>query len=154
MHTFGGRTLFRKVIVDGVKTQDGIEIPKGTMFSVLSKMPQTDEATFEDALKYDPFRFSRIRESAAAEGKSAAPVSFVTVSPDHLPFGHGKHACPGRFILEFEMKMLMCYLLSHYDIEWPDEYNGKRPSNVYITEACFQPSGARMRVRKRVTPAV
>jgi len=44
--------------------------------------------------------------------------------------------------------------LSHYDIEWPKEYNGKRPPNTYVTEACFPPAGARMRVRKRETRAV
>lgn len=175
LHTFGGRTMFRRVLVDGLRTEDGIEIPKETMFSVMSKMPHTDEDTYEEPFKYDPFRFSRVREQQASilEGngngnrngkhsgsgktdkgsKPSSPVTFVSTSPDYLAFSLGKHACPGRFILDFEMKMMLCYLLKHYDIEWPEDYAGKRPENVYITEACFPPKGARMRVRRRAVAA-
>ncbi|KAM7190073.1 cytochrome p450 [Rhypophila sp. PSN 637] len=157
LNQFGGRALFRKVVADGglkgPGDDDHVVLPKGTMFSFLSKMPQTDEQTYEDPLKLDPFRFSRMREAAEGTEKGAPPVSFVSLSLDHLPFAHGKHACPGRFIVDFEMKMLFCYLLRNYDIEWPREYEGKRPPNVYVAEACFPPKGARMRIRRRGVPA-
>ncbi|KAM7221982.1 cytochrome p450 [Rhypophila decipiens] len=162
LNQFGGRALFRKVVADGGLKGPGdhghVVLPKGTMFSFLSKMPQTDEQTYPDALKLDPFRFSRMREAAAAaegieKGAAPPPVSFVSLSLDHLPFAHGKHACPGRFIVDFEMKMLFCYLLKNYDIEWPSEYEGRRPPNVYVAEACFPPKGARMRIRRREVPA-
>ncbi|KAK3313121.1 cytochrome P450 [Apodospora peruviana] len=166
LQSFGGRANFRKILVDGVKTDDGIELPKGSIVSMMSKMPQTDEKIYpDDPLKFDPFRFSRMRETADAKsdkagengGPTAAPpppVSFVTTSLDHMPFGHGKHACPGRFLVDFELKMIMAYLLTHYDVEFPNEYNGQRPPNVYVTEAHFPPAGARIRVRRRESPAI
>lgn len=150
LHTFAGRSVFRKVLVDNLRTPgpDSVILPKGTMFSLLSKAPHLDEETYEDPLKFDPFRFSRMRETPGQPS-----VSFVTASMDYLPFGHGKHACPGRFILDFELKMFFCYFLRNYDVEWPGEYGGKRPPNYYLTEACFPPKGARMRIRKREVPA-
>lgn len=42
---------------------------------------------------------------------------FVTTGPDSLGFGHGQHACPGRFFAANEVKILMCHLLLKYDLE-------------------------------------
>ncbi|TQN67157.1 Cytochrome P450 monooxygenase tenB [Colletotrichum shisoi] len=151
LNSFSGRAVFRKVMVDGIKTPDGHELPKGTIISFLGQPAQTDGELIEDPLKYDPFRFSRIREdAAAAAGDEKAPaVAFVTTSPEYLPFGHGKHACPGRFLVDFELKMIIAYLLGHYDVEFPAEYNGKRPENYWLAEACFPPDGARVRIRRK-----
>ncbi|OHE96230.1 cytochrome P450 [Colletotrichum orchidophilum] len=149
LNSFGGRALFRKVSVDGFKTPDGYHLPKGTIISFLGQPAQTDGEFLEDPLKYDPFRFSRMREDAAAKDEKAPPVTFVTTSPEHLPFGHGKHACPGRFLIDFELKMIIAYVLGHYDIEFPPEYNGKRPENYWLTEALFPPDGVKIRIRRK-----
>ncbi|KAK2009715.1 cytochrome P450 [Colletotrichum eremochloae] len=150
LNSFGGRAIFRQVMVDGFKTPDGYHLPKGTMISFLGQPAHTDSELLEDPLKYDPFRFSRIREDAAAKNEKTPPVSFVTTSPEFLPFGHGKHACPGRFLIDFELKMIIAYVLGHYDVEFPPEYNGKRPENYWLTEACFPPDGARIRIKRKV----
>lgn len=154
LNSFGGRALFRKVMVDGFKTPDGHHLPKGTLISFLGQPAQTDGEFLEDPLKYDPFRFSRMREDAAANGQQVPPVTFVTTGPDHLPFGHGKHACPGRFLVDFELKMVIAYLLTHYDLEFPPEYNGKRPENYWLTEAVFPPDGAKIIIRRKENTVV
>ncbi|EYB26844.1 hypothetical protein FG05_09195 [Fusarium graminearum] len=147
--TFGTRAVFRKVMTDDFKTQDGHHLPKGTLLSFNSFQAQTDDELYEDGLKYDPFRFSRIREEAASRGEKAPPATFVTTSPEFLTFGHGKHACPGRFLIDFEMKMILAYIVKNYDIKFPDEYEGKRPPNVWITEANNPPSGTHIMVKRR-----
>ncbi|KAF9873822.1 cytochrome P450 [Colletotrichum karsti] len=149
LNSFGGRALFRKVMVDGFKGPDGTHLPKNTLISFLGQPAATDGETFEDPLKYDPFRFSRIREDAAAKDEKAPPISFVTTGPEYLPFGHGKHACPGRFLIDFELKMIIAYVLGHYDIEFPPEYNGQRPPNYWLTEALFPPDNAKIRIRRK-----
>lgn len=149
LQSFGGRALFRKVMVDGYKTPDGHDLPKGTLISFLGQPAQTDGERFEDPLKYDPFRFSRAREDAAAKDEKAPPVTFVSTGPEYLPFGHGKHACPGRFLIDFELKMIIAYVLGHYDVEFPAEYKGQRPANYWVAEANFPPEGARVRIRRR-----
>ncbi len=147
---FGGRAVFRKIMVDGVTTDAGVSLPKGSMISFLAQPIHTDATKMDDPFKYDPFRFSSVRE-AAAEGDKAAggSLSFVTTSPDHLPIGHGRHACPGRFLIDFELKMIIAYVLTHYDIKFPTKYNGKRPENRWLTEAVLPPAGARILVRRR-----
>ncbi|KAH9907915.1 cytochrome P450 [Xylariomycetidae sp. FL2044] len=150
LNAFGNRAVFRKVVsADGVVTQDGIRLPRGALISFLGHPAQTEAARFEDPLRYDPFRFSRARESGADGGQTAAGLAFVSTSPTHLPFGHGKHACPGRFLVDFELKMIIAYVLMNYDIAFPAEYGGKRPPNVWVTEACFPPPNARIRIRRR-----
>jgi tenellin biosynthesis cytochrome P450 monooxygenase len=146
---FGNRGLLRKVMKDGVVTKDGIKLEKGTLISYLASPAQIDPEKFDDPLKYDPFRFSREQE-AATDGKPGSnSQAFVSTSPQYLPFGHGRHACPGRFMVDFELKMIVAYLLKHYDIEFPSEYGGKRPDNVWMAELAIPPPGARVRVKRR-----
>ncbi|KAL7916890.1 cytochrome P450 [Trichoderma velutinum] len=154
VNLFGNRTLFRKVLKEGVTTQDGIELPKDCLISFFSQPVQVDAEKFVDPLKYDPFRFSRQREAAPAEdGKPGlTSLSFVSTSTSFLPWGHGKHACPGRFLVDFEVKMMVAYLLRHYDIEFPNEYGGKRPPNVWLAEVGMPPIGVKIKVKRRQVP--
>ncbi|KAJ4266123.1 hypothetical protein NW762_004102 [Fusarium torreyae] len=147
--SFGGRAVMRKVLTDNFKTEDGRHIPKGSIISFMGRPAQTDEAFYEDALKYDPFRFSRAREHAESRDEKAPAVSFVSTSPDFLPFGHGKHACPGRFLVDFEMKMILAYMLRNYDVKFPDEYEGKRPPNYWLAEANLPPNGVDILIKRR-----
>lgn len=154
LHSFANRALMRKVMIDGMKLPDGQELPKGTYTSFLSYQAQTSSGAYDDPLHYNPFRFARMRGhaangTAAANGAEAPPVSFVTTSADFLPFGHGKHTCPGRFLVDFELKMIVSYVLRNYDIKFPDEYGGKRPPNVWVTEATFPPPGARICLKRK-----
>ncbi|KAJ5535252.1 hypothetical protein N7527_001506 [Penicillium freii] len=144
--------VFRKVLVEGIKTENGIELPKGAYVSFLGRPLQCNPETFEDPFKYDPFRFSRVREKAPRDEKGrsiTSNLSFVSTSPEHLPFGHGGHSCPGRFLVDFEVKMIVAYLLMNYDVEFLAEYNGQRPANRWMAEALMLPSGARIRIKRR-----
>jgi len=152
LYAFGSRNVSRKIIGDGVVTEDGIALPKGVVVSILSYQSQTDKDVFEDPSKFDPFRFSRIREAATEQKDNSsdlANLSFVSTGARNLAFSHGKHACPGRFLVDFELKMVIAYMLMNYDIEFAPEHNGKRPPNVWRTEVNFPPDVAKIRVRRR-----
>jgi cytochrome P450 len=41
---------------------------------------------------------------------------FVTTSLDSLNFGHGNHACPGRFFASNEIKVVLIELLRNWEI--------------------------------------
>ncbi|KAK3071451.1 hypothetical protein LTR53_008591 [Teratosphaeriaceae sp. CCFEE 6253] len=101
--------------------KDGTVIPRGYIVSgnvlALHKM-----LTPED-WQFDGFRFSRLGE----EGKKQ-PL-FVSTSPDYLNFGHGKHACPGRFFASAEMKLIFANLLQRYDMKL---IPGTTPMRLYI----------------------
>lgn len=155
LNAFGQRSLFRKIMVDGVETPDGHVLPKGTVLSYLAWSQHTSEETYgADPKAYDPFRFARRREKDAvseadASEKKTSSQAFVSTGPDYLPFGHGKHACPGRFLIDFEMKMVLSYALRNYHLKFPDRYGGKRPENIWLAEAILPPSGAKICVKRK-----
>lgn len=154
LHSFANRALMRKVMTHGVVTPDGQDLPKGTLISFLTYPVHVSAENHSDALQYDPFRFARLRKGAsspstAATSPASPPITFVTTSADFLPFGHGRHACPGRFLIDFELKMVVSYILGNYDIRFPEEYGGKRPLNVWITEATFPPAGVRICLKRK-----
>lgn len=141
LHNFGGRSVMRKVMVP-CTTEDGIVLPKGAMVSLLLTS-QVDEEYFSSPHKFIPFRYLAMRE------KEEAGASFVSLGDKFLPFGYGRHACPGRFLLDFELKMTLSYLLMHYNIELAPEHKGVRPPSNWAAEARMPPPGAKIRVRRR-----
>ena len=69
----------------------------------------------------------------------------VTTSADYLPFGHGRHACPGRFFVANELQLLLAYMVLNYDIEPLAE----RPQGIMVGENSFPPMKASIKVRRR-----
>lgn len=148
--SFNGRAVFRKVMVGDLHMPDGTHLPKDTMISLLSYPAQVDKDTYgDDALDCDPFRFSRMREAAIAKGEPEPNVSFLTTSYDFLPFGHGKHACPGRYLLDFELKMILAYILQNYDMKLADQYKGKRPPSKWLAEVNMPPANVKVLFKRR-----
>jgi hypothetical protein len=45
--------------------------------------------------------------------------------------------------------MILAYILLNYEIEFPEECEGKRPQVTWMTEVLMPPSGAKIRVRRR-----
>lgn len=80
--------------------------------------------SYDNALEFDPYRYVRMRESGE-ENKA----HLVSTSPDHLGFGHGVHACPGRFMAANEIKILLCHLLLKYDWKLPE---GAEPKSSFL----------------------
>lgn len=98
---------------NNVKLSDGTVIPKGDIILVsCSKM--WDPTIYPDPEKFDPYRFLKLRE-VSVENESLG--QFVSPSPQHMGFGFGKHACPGRFFAAAEMKVILCHVIMKYDFK-------------------------------------
>ena len=151
LHSFSNRAIMRKVVVDGLLTEDGYIIPRGTIISFLTMQAGTIDRSYDDEVHFDPFRFSRARlaSTRAARQPETSPDTFVTTSPAYLPFGHGRHACPGRFLVDIELKMILAHILRDYDIKFQESYKGKRPPNRYITEAVLPPKGVKIIIKRK-----
>ncbi|KAH9886190.1 cytochrome P450 [Xylariomycetidae sp. FL2044] len=153
LNTFVGRSVQRRVIApQGLVLEDGLRLPRGTMVSILAHQAQTDSDSLENPEKYDPFRFSRVREANRdpSDGRlGLSNLSFVSTSANYLPFSHGRHACPGRFLVDFEIKMTMSYALMNYDLEFPSDYGGKRPPITWFSGFGIPPLASKVRVRRR-----
>lgn len=97
---------------------DGTIVPKGMMISMNQLSVYTDEDIYPKPFEFDPYRMWRKRQE---EGK-ANQYQFVMTSGTNLTFGHGKHACPGRFFASNEIKTLLALVLMRYEIKM--DYEG------------------------------
>ncbi|KAI0968028.1 cytochrome P450 [Xylaria arbuscula] len=92
-----------------ITLSDGIQLPKGARIAVVCDF--ANPQVFSEPEKFDAARFMKKRAEPGQENS----WQFVTTSPAHLTFGHGEHACPGRFFASNEIKIIMCHLLMKYD---------------------------------------
>ncbi|KAF4924062.1 Cytochrome P450 monooxygenase TRI1 [Colletotrichum viniferum] len=104
----------QRVAVGDVTLSDGTFIPKGSSVSV-SSHALFDANVYENPEKWDGYRFLRMREQPGKENVS----QLVSTAPEHLGFGHGKHACPGRFFAANEIKIALVYILLQYEWRLP-----------------------------------
>ncbi|KAL2859609.1 cytochrome P450 [Aspergillus pseudodeflectus] len=95
---------------------DGTTVPKGSYVLVPMHAMYLDDSLYPNASTFDAFRWSRLREQPGDENR----YQFVTTSPTHINFGHGRDACPGRFFAAQEIKLLLAHILLHYDVRLED----------------------------------
>lgn len=75
-----------------------------------------DPTFYENPDTFDAYRFLKLRQTPGRETSS----HLVSPSPEHLGFGLGKHACPGRFFAANEIKIALCHILLKYDLKLPE----------------------------------
>lgn len=106
-----------RVAREDVELHDGKVIPKGdTMLVSCDRM--WDEDVYPEPLKFDPYRFAKLRRTDDPKSETAAQL--VSPSPEHMAFGFGVHACPGRFFVANEIKIALSHILLKYDIKLAD----------------------------------
>ncbi|KAJ8063438.1 hypothetical protein OCU04_008656 [Sclerotinia nivalis] len=120
----------------------GHTIPKGTRICYdavtlnmstpdLSSIPHdpSDVASLDPPSTFSPFRWSSLRATPGNDSK----FQFVTTSKQSMNFGHGNHACPGRFFAGLEIKVVIVELLRNWDFRLVGDEGGKggeRPKNI------------------------
>lgn len=158
---FMTRGLLRKVMAKGgiENKAGGWHAPKGTYIGTDVHSVQHDPLIYPNPDNYDAFRFSQPREEADAQKNSTGVngmtdtvatlrlknTGIVTTSDIFLPFGHGRHACPGRFFVALELKMLLAYMTMNYEIEPLPT----RPPSRWFGQNLLPPMKATIRIRKR-----
>lgn len=100
----------RRRALESVQLPDGTTIPKGASILV-SSHNQWDPSIYPNPEEFDGYRFLRLRQLPGQENSS----QLVSTGVNHLGFGHGKHACPGRFFAANEVKIALCHMLLKYD---------------------------------------
>ncbi|KAK0665002.1 Cytochrome P450 monooxygenase pyr3 [Lasiodiplodia hormozganensis] len=140
LHVIGALAMNRKVTTP-VTLSDGTYLPAGTHLA-LPTWPMKDPDFYgPDADKFDGRRFLEKREQPGNEHR----WQFVTTSPEHLGFGHGQHACPGRFFASNEIKIAMAHLLLKYD--W--KFEGEPPLKSLRESEWVPDPTAKIWVKKR-----
>ncbi|KAK2756649.1 hypothetical protein FQN54_005094 [Arachnomyces sp. PD_36] len=98
---------------------DGTHLPVGALVAVDTYHNVFKHSTLENPEVFDGFRFERLR-NAQSDSKFQA----VSTGSDHLVFGLGTQACPGRFFAIHEAKVLMARFLKYYDFKLSDNPPG------------------------------
>ncbi|CCM07264.1 uncharacterized protein FIBRA_09612 [Fibroporia radiculosa] len=106
-------TMSRKAVKD-YTFSDGTFIPAGTYLMAPTGAIYTDDAVYPNAVEFNPWRFSDMR--------------------DQDDFGHGHHACPGRFFAVSEMKTILAHIVATYDVKMEQE--GVIPTPIMIGHIC------------------
>ncbi|PCH35783.1 cytochrome P450, partial [Wolfiporia cocos MD-104 SS10] len=133
----------RRKALKTVTFSDGTVVPAGVHIYAAPAATHRDSTLYEDADTFKPFRFSDKREQAGQSAKH----QLVNTSPEYIVFGHGKHACPGRFFAAIVIKIFIANLLLKYDVKMGGD--GSLPENVMIGASAMLSSKAKVLFRRR-----
>lgn len=138
--------LRRVVAKDGVTTPSGIHLPQHSVIAVNAWAIHDDEKIYgAHTDQFKPFRFAEKRADESSDYLERARQNWATTSADYLSFGAGRSACPGRFFGAAKVKLMLAYILMHYDFEMQE----KRPENVIFGLNVLPPMKATIRIRRR-----
>lgn len=134
--------LTRKAVKD-FTFSDGTFIPKGSYVSTSRAATHGQSEYYRDPYVFDPWRFANLRDETGEGVKH----QMVNTSIEYLPFGLGKHACPGRFFAANELKSMMAHLVVTYDVAL--DMPGEVPRSVHFGPINSPNRTAKVLFRKR-----
>ncbi|KZT08274.1 cytochrome P450 [Laetiporus sulphureus 93-53] len=140
----GSRAMNRKVMED-FRFSNGIVVPAGNYLAVPTTAIHHDEAIYEDPDDFKPWRF--YDASSTEDESEGSSDHLVTTSAQYMLFGHGKQACPGRFLAVSELKTMLAHVLMTYDVRMEDE--GVVPPTKWFATALTPNATAAVLFRKR-----
>ncbi|TCD68632.1 hypothetical protein EIP91_010287 [Steccherinum ochraceum] len=138
----GSIVMTRRALKD-FTFSDGTFIPAGGFVSAAAMATHYDDAYYDHAHVFDPWRFSDMR----GEDGEGTKHQMVSTSKEYVPFGHGRHACPGRFFAANELKAMMAHVVVNYDVSL--EVEGQIPEPTWVATALVPNPTANVLFRKR-----
>lgn len=131
--------MTRRALAD-VRLPTGEILPKGARIGASTSMHHSADQ-YDNPMVFNGHRFMDWR---GTERENAS--NLVSTGPASLGFGHGKHACPGRFFASNEIKVALCHLLMKYNWELPPGQN----IEAHVVEFSQTANSlAKLNVRKR-----
>ncbi|KAK2728893.1 Dihydromonacolin L monooxygenase LovA 3 [Colletotrichum kahawae] len=133
-------STWRRLAYEDVELSNGVVIRKGQRV-LITNTHMWDSDYHENPEKYDGYRFLNMRSTD--EEKHA---HLVSTSTKHPAFGHGQHACPGRFFAANEIKIALVHLLLKYDWKLPE---GFEPKSMNYGMVFLPDPSAKFLIRRR-----
>ena len=135
---------FKRMVKEPITLSDGLVLPKDTYICVVntSSIGREEEP-------FDGYRYTRKRDQGNA-GATLPRNQYSSTDKDHITFGHGRFACPGRFVASVEIKLVLAAMLERYDLAFDQEgQSSTRPPNLHVLELGFQDPRVKVYVRER-----
>jgi len=127
-----------------LRLSDGFVIPAHTQIGVPAHAIGFDPSLYSDPYKFDGLRFYKLRQSSP---QTAGQQQYIAANLTNLSWGYGKHACPGRWFADAEIKAILCHMLIEYEFKLPE---GKgRPKSLEFETQNLPDKEATVLVRKR-----
>lgn len=131
----------RRFTESKIQLSDGVTLPKNSL-TLVSADKHWSADIYQNPQTFDGHRFYNERKLSGKENVS----QLVSVSPNHMGFGFGLHACPGRFFASEEIKIAFCHIIMKYDMEVvPDSTIEPRKYGLSLLSS----PTARLRIRRR-----
>ncbi|KAF7784013.1 hypothetical protein Agabi119p4_178 [Agaricus bisporus var. burnettii] len=120
-----------RVALRTITFSSGATLPPNTLLFTGSQLIHSDKRHYSEPDVFKPSRFASSSLSSDSFTSSKATSSsepFISVpasltlpatSSTFLAWGHGKHACPGRFFASSVMKLMLAYFVLNFDFQLP-----------------------------------
>ncbi|KAF9453721.1 cytochrome P450 [Macrolepiota fuliginosa MF-IS2] len=145
LNSAGSLSMMRKAHRDWTMS-DGTLIPAGTFIGVASNAMNKAKVLFPDADIFKGFRFAEMRDGSG--NLDSIKHQMVSLESDLILFGHGRHACPGRFLAVNGIKAMLAHILLNYDLQL-ENGSKNRPPNVVYQSNIIPNKKAKVMFRKR-----
>lgn len=129
---------------EGLSLPGGYVVPCKERVMVRAHTLNLDPKLWDNPETFDGFRFERLRSIPGNELK----YQHATTGVDNINFGHGVWACPGRHFASSQMKVVMAYLLRHYDIRLEDGEKKSRQQHFGLAIVPDTKSNVMLKYRK------
>lgn len=123
---------------------DGFVIPANTQIGVPAHAIGLDPQLYDDPFTFDGYRFHKLRQSNPI---LAGQQQYTAANLTNMSWGYGKHACPGRWFADVEIKMILIQLLLDFDFKF---LPGKeRPASLEFETQNLPDKAATVLIKRR-----
>jgi cytochrome P450 len=138
--------IFRDVTAGKIDIGNGLHVGPGMRMIFPTQNIHMDPDNYDDPKRFDAFRFSRPFEDTDDLGNRSGEQNLITTpTPTFMPWGYGRHACPGRYFAAQSMKQALSYLVLNYEFELV----GSPPKRRALLNMMVPPVRAKVRIRRR-----
>lgn len=134
---------FHRIVQDeAITLSDGVRLAPGTHICTASYEISKDPAVIP-VQHFDGFRYYELRKSPDNDKK----LQYAMTDRNHMHFGHGRYACPGRFFAANEIKMILGELLLDYDFRFLQ--GQRRPVSINADEFLYANPSTHLEMTRR-----
>ncbi|TFY55831.1 hypothetical protein EVJ58_g8000 [Rhodofomes roseus] len=124
---------------------DGTFIPKGTFVAAAARPIHWDGEHYANPEAFDPWRFATMSNRNSKTGEQ-----LVNTNDHYLLFGHGRHACPGRFFAATLLKLMLAHVVATYDVKFADNMDAHAvPPPTWVSLSMVPNRSAEVLFRER-----
>ncbi|KAG0646226.1 Cytochrome P450 monooxygenase [Hyphodiscus hymeniophilus] len=117
-------TTFQRLALKDINLSDGTHIPANTMIFTPAFAIANDANIYQEPETFDGLRYYNLRKRSPEDEKK---FQFTTVNKEQMQFGMGRHACSGRWMANYQIKLALAALICKYEFKLKD---GVRPKNT------------------------